>query len=50
VKYDLQTMLEEIKEDEKVFEGRENYWASQDEIARLVEEMHTNDKQTGKDS
>ena len=36
VKYDLNKMLAEIKEDEKVFEQKEHYWASQKEIQELL--------------
>lgn len=38
-KYDLKKMLAEIEEDKKVFENKPNYWASQEEIKKLVSEM-----------
>ncbi|MDH5525370.1 MAG: hypothetical protein OEY01_15455 [Desulfobulbaceae bacterium] len=39
VKYDLNKILAEIKEDEKVFEQKEHYWASQKEIQDLLKKM-----------
>lgn len=38
-KYDLNKILDEIKEDEKVFKEKENYWASQDEIQEMIKKM-----------
>ena len=38
-KYNLDKMLEEIKEDKKVFEEKENYWASQDEIQDMIKKI-----------
>ncbi|MFO7816489.1 MAG: hypothetical protein R6V39_02245 [Desulfovibrionales bacterium] len=39
MKYDLRQMLKEIKEDEKVFQKKTNYWASQKEINQMVKDM-----------
>ena len=39
MKYDLKKMLKEIKEDEKVFQKKSNYWASQQEINQMVKDM-----------
>ncbi len=39
MKYDLAGMLKEIKEDEKVFQQKKNYWASQDDIRELIKKM-----------
>tara|TARA_B100000614_G_scaffold261723_1_gene292191 strand:+ start:1804 stop:1950 length:147 start_codon:yes stop_codon:yes gene_type:complete len=36
IKYDLAQMLKEIKEDEKVFRHKKNYWASQNDIRDLI--------------
>jgi len=38
-KYDLNKILAEIKEDEKVFEERENYRVSQEEIQEIIKKM-----------
>lgn len=35
-KFDLARMLKEIKEDEEVIKERDGYWASQDEISKMV--------------
>ncbi|MDH5638984.1 MAG: hypothetical protein OEZ04_10855 [Nitrospinota bacterium] len=45
-KFDLDTMLKEIAEDEKVAGMQPNYSASQDEIKKLVEKMKR-DKKSG---
>ena len=35
-KFDLAKMLKEIKDDEDVIKDRKGYWASQDEINKMV--------------
>lgn len=39
IKYNLAKMLQEIKKDEKVFQQKENYWASQGDIQELLKKM-----------
>ena len=46
MKYDLAKMLKEIKEDEKVFQQKENYWASQNDIKQLLNKMKKKDKKS----
>lgn len=48
MKYDLKKMLAEIKEDEKVYQQKQNYWASQREINQMVEDMKRKKKKSGK--
>lgn len=44
IKYNLAKMLDEIENDKKVFQEKDNYWASQGDIKELLKKM----KQKGK--
>lgn len=39
IKYDLAKMLKEVKDDKKVFQEKDNYWASQGDIQELLKKM-----------
>ena len=39
IKYDLAKMLKEVKDDKKVFQEKDNYWASKGDIQELLKKM-----------